>query len=238
MGHFSDLSALPSPDESVPPGEPAPPSPDLRNQQTWHLVQRHRAGDPAALDALFSRHYEKVFRVVRVKAGRSLPRDLELADVVHEALVAAIEDIDDYRPRDEATWVDWVVAIAQNRLRNHVRDAHALKRGGSTPHEPLLTATGSWRPIAADVTRVISQVVAAEDKARLDQCVAELPGDQRVVVLQRDYLDRSWDEIAVVLQRSSEACQQLHLRARMRLAESLAAKRNQPGGSGPDRATT
>ena len=81
-----------------PEGEPRATSPsalpdaELAGLKTWHLLQRHRAGDSGAVDALFSRHYEKVLRVVRVRCGSSIPRDLELVDVVHDALVAAIED--------------------------------------------------------------------------------------------------------------------------------------------------
>lgn len=232
MGNSSDLVAPPFP-EGEPRATPAaPPEAELAGLKTWHLLQRHRAGDSGALDALFGRHYERVLRVVRVRCGSSIPKDLELADVVHDALVAAIEDIDDFRPRDEAAWVDWVVAIAQNRLRNRVRDERALKRGGAVAREPLTTPTGSWRPIAADVTQVIAQVIASEEKALLDQCVSELTGDQRVVILQRDYLGRSWQEVAELLQRRVEACQQLHLRARMRLAEAIAAKRADQRGPG------
>jgi RNA polymerase sigma factor (sigma-70 family) len=190
---------------------------------TMTLIRRHRAGDGNALNALFLRHYEKVFRLVRVKLHGRPPPGMEIEDVVQNAMLDAIDGIRTFEPREDADWTDWVVRVALNHLKGDVRAENTVKRHPPQPLESLQTASGSWRNIAAEVTGVITQLVRSEEKRRLDACVSALTGLRRAVIVQRDYLGREWGEIARELGKRVGACQQLHLRARCKLAELLAA---------------
>lgn len=192
---------------------------DRDTTPTHLLLRQHRTGDPSALNTLFARHWEPVFRILRVRLRGQPPAGCEIEDLVQEAMMAAIEGLEQFEPREDAAWRDWVVTIAWRRMLNHVRAARVGKRWVQA--ESLQTQSGSWRQIRDPAANVVAEVVHSEAKQRIDQCVSQLTGSHRVVILERDYLGRDWPAIAAILGRGVGACQQLHLRARMKLAEML-----------------
>lgn len=181
------------------------------------LIARHRDGDPSALQNLFERYYDRVFRVVRIELnGHPIP-GREIADVVQDVFVRVIEGLEGYEPRTDTRWISWVATLARNVIINRRRDEAAVKRGGRLRANQLHTDSGSWREIAAEITGIVSRVVLSEEKERLDACMPKLADDQRRVVLLRDYVGYDWKTVAEEMGRSVEACQQLRLRARTEL---------------------
>lgn len=205
---------------------------DRENTPTFLLLRQHRAGDNGALETLFLRHYEAVFRSLRVRL-HGQPPGCEIEDLVQEAMLAAIEGLEKYEPREDAAWRDWVVTIGWRLFLNRVRDAKTQKREPGEHAESLQTPSGSWRQVTAPASGVIAEVIRSEEKRLMDQCVAQLTGSRRVVILERDYLGREWAEIAQLLNRDVGACQQLHLRTRTKLATMMARARggNDAAGS-------
>ncbi|MBK8098238.1 MAG: sigma-70 family RNA polymerase sigma factor [Planctomycetes bacterium] len=196
-------------------------TPAAKPDDTLLLIGRHRAGDPLALQDLFDRYYERVFRLVRVDLGGNPIPGREIADVVQDVFLRVVEGIDSYEPRPGLHWISWVATLARNQIRNQRRDARAGRRGGGVRPTALHTASGSWLQVEAHITGVVSAAVAREDAERIDACVPRLAEDHRQVVLSRDYEGLDWAAIAERMGRSPEACQQLHTRARLELLRML-----------------
>ena len=191
------------------------PTPAADN--TVALIDRHRGGDPTALQQLFERYYDRVYRLVRIELhGKPVP-GREIADVVQDVFVRVMEGMEGYEKRPDARWISWVANLARNEISNRRRDSMTLKRGGRLRATSLHTESGAWMQVAAEISGVVSRVILAADRERLDACVPRLREDHRRVVLLRDYAGHEWAAVAAELGRTVEACQQLHLRARSEL---------------------
>ena len=104
--------------------------------ETTRLLDRLRAGDPEAAEAVYVRLYEDLRRIAhRVFASQRKGHTLEPTALVHEAWVK-IAGAD-----SAASWKDSAHALAvaakamRQVLANHARDRAALKRGGGVFRE-------------------------------------------------------------------------------------------------------
>lgn len=144
------------------------------------LATKARAGDAAALHALVERHGPRVNRL----AGQ-LMSDLEDArDAAQESLIKLCTKIRQFRGDAQfATWLHRLVV-------NTCSDFHARKRVRST--EPLLSDQR-----AAGEDSDPSRLALLSDLRRdLAENLSRLSADQRAVVVLRDALDLSYEEVA------------------------------------------
>lgn len=184
---------------------------------TVALIRRFRDGDCSALNDLFDRYYERVYRLVRIElAGQPIP-GWEIVDVVQDVFLHVTERMDRYEERPDAQWISWLAKTARNAILNRRREARAEKRGSGWSNTPLHTDSGSWLQVEAHCRGVVTEVVSAIDKDRVDSSVPRLREELQRVVLLRDYEGHDWATIANKMERSAEACQQLHVRARVEL---------------------
>ena len=190
---------------------------------TLTLIDRHRAGDPRALDTLMARYYSRIERMVGIRVGPALLERESAADLVQDVLVRVVKGIERFEPRSGANWIDWVARLAENEIANHARAAQAKKRGGGLERRvrQLAETASSW-DLAAESTGVADRASRREQARILDRCIGNLPADRREVILLRDYAGCSWQEVADRLGRPTpEACQELHRRACRELRERL-----------------
>lgn len=187
--------------------QPDEPLPDLTD--SLELVRRAQDGQPEALDDLLRRYQDRVRRVVRVRLGSELRGDLDSMDLVQDTMAMAHRDLSKLRAETHAGLMRWFASLAENRIRDASKRLRALKRDRS--HRPI-GEPGEPDP-QADDTLPEDRAARREAREIVDECLAELPEDQREVILQRDYLAADWDEIGQVLGRSVPAAQQLHRRA-------------------------
>ena len=158
------------------------------------LVESFLKGDATAFDQLVRRHEELVLRIVR-----RYSRDADDArDLAQKTFVRAFEAARStfQRSRDERPpFQRWLVRIAVNLARNHVRDQGRWTRASvdrveQQPH-------GAPGPDAALVT--------SERAARLRKAVLELPARQREVLTLRLDAELPFAEIAAALEISENA---------------------------------
>jgi len=189
----------------APPPEPTP---------SLELVARARAGDAAAREALCARYYPRVFRVVRARMGARL-RALEAPeDLVQNTFLAALGALERFEAREDAQLIDWFARLTENQIRDAVKHHGAAKRAGG---ERALD--GAVLP-PADDTPPLERLSRAEEARLLDECIAELPHDEREALVLRDHAEASWAGIAAALSRPSEAAaRELYRRAQVRLME-------------------
>lgn len=199
--------------------------PDPRH--SLDLLAQAQAGDRAALEELLTRYQDRIRRIVRIQLGSSsLRRDYDSMDIVQSTFRAALPKIGDLRPRTAAGLLQWLALIATNQLRDAYASQRAAKRdirrvGPLHPEasgETVEPSAGAAGPAPDE------QVLMRELRDLLDAAVERLPGDQRRVVLLRDYCGQDWECIAAELERESGAARQLHQRAWIALRRELRPK--------------
>ncbi len=202
----------------LPPSHPPRPSePDATPPgltASLELVARAQAGDGEAKERLFARYYPRVFRVVRARMGVGL-RALEAPeDIVQNTFLAALSALERFEAREDAALIDWFARLTENQLRTVAKHHGAAKRARA---EPLSTAASEP---SSPAPSPLEQLTQAEQARLLDECIHELPADEREVLILRDHADASWSLIAARLGRPSEgAARELHRRAQVRLME-------------------
>lgn len=80
-----------------------------------NLVSAAAAGDPVALERLVSDYLPLVYNIV----GRALPVAADVDDVVQETMLRVVRSLPTLR--DPRVFRSWLVAVAMNQVRDHVR---------------------------------------------------------------------------------------------------------------------
>jgi RNA polymerase sigma-70 factor (ECF subfamily) len=175
------------------------------------LLERARAGDAAAIDALFARCVPILKRWAR---GR-LPgwaRDLaDTEDVVQEAVLQTFRHIETFDARGEGALQAYLRQAVMNRIRDHIR------RVGR-------------KPVATELDSVhedhgpspLEQAVGAEAVERYEQALARLSAVDRELVIASVELGYSPDQLAEATGRATaDAARKAARRALLKLAEEM-----------------
>lgn len=187
-------------------------------KRTQELVAQAQEGDASALDQLCGVYAERVRRIVRYRMGPELRSHLESMDLVQEALVEAVMDLDQFVYSSEGDFLRWISRIVENTIRDHVDKAHAAKRD-IRKQVPLDRAAGPASRSSRDaclpaVTTTPSAVLSLrEDLDRLEKAMDRLkPEYQEVIVLAKieglscqeisDKLGKSPAAVAMMLSRA------------------------------------
>jgi RNA polymerase sigma-70 factor (ECF subfamily) len=101
---------------------------NLALKKTQQLVTMAQEGNDTALDQLCSVYGERVRRIVRFRMGPALRAQMESMDLVQEALMEAIKDLDDFTFSNDGDFLRWLSSIVENTIRDNVDRIHAAKR--------------------------------------------------------------------------------------------------------------
>ena len=194
-------------------GEPPPDLTALQTdaEATLQLLQRARAGDLSAVDALMARYLP---RLRRWASGR-MPiwaRDVaDTDDIVQEAMLRTFARLDDFEPRREGALQAYLRQAILNRIRDELR--RAASRTPSIeldPHSPDLGASP------------FEHAVGTEMAERYEAALASLSDDDREAIVARVELGGTYEEVAVALGKpSADAARMAVGRALLKLAEGM-----------------
>ncbi len=192
------------------------------------LLARMRAGDGAAFDELVRRHHGRLLRLARMFVST----DASAEEVVQDTWLAVLDGLDTFEER--ASLVTWISRILVNRAKTRgVREARtmpfsAIDDGSSEAAEPVVdperfNEKGKWSappPRWEDETpeRLVGN---QEAMALLDDELRQLPERQRIVVVLRDTLGWTAEEVCNVLELNETNQRVLLHRARSRLRARL-----------------
>src|SRR3954464_2869963 len=167
------------------------------------LAVRAQDGDRAALAALVERHEPRVRRL----AGSLLNDPQDAEDAAQEALAKVLTRIDQFR--GEARFATWLYSLVTNTCRD------LGERQRRRQHQPLETA-----PEATSALGPQDRACQREARAELTRELEGLSNDQRHVMVMKDVLALSYEEIAAVLEMpvGTVKCHAHRGRARMRRA--------------------
>jgi RNA polymerase sigma-70 factor (ECF subfamily) len=170
------------------------------------LVVRAQEGDPNAFEVLARRHQAALYRVaVRVLGDRG-----EAEDALQEALIDAWRRID--RFRTDSSFATWMYRIVTNRCLD------LLRKRRPVPVEQL----DDHRPAPDDPERAAELDAGL---AALGRALRGLPDELRVCWVLRELEGLGYADIAQITGASEDAVRGRIHRARVRLAEVMAAWR-------------
>ena len=174
------------------------------------LLRKARAGDPASLDELLSRHERQVFRFGLRMCGN----EDDARDVLQETLLAAFRNIEGFR--GDAQLSTWLYQIARSFcLRSRRRTA-----GEPESVEPLESPAAAG--VASEALQPDSAAHAREIGQLLQAAILSLPVAYREALILRDVEGLSAEEAAKVVGIEVGALKSRLHRARTELRERLA----------------
>ena len=198
------------------------------------LVARLRAGDSHAFDALVRRHHGRLVRLARLFVST----DASAEEVVQDAWVAVLDQLDAFEER--SSLLTWISRILVNRAKTRgVREARSLPfsamaeddaEGGDPVDASRFTDRGAWSapPTRWDDETPERLVGNQQAMAILDEELRQLPERQRVVVVLRDTLGWTAEEVCNVLEVNETNQRVLLHRARSRLRARLESHFEKP----------
>lgn len=151
------------------------------------LVERFRAGDAAAFDALVRRYQRRIYWLARRYVGS----DADAKDVAQRALVQAFTRV--RQLAHGAAFATWVYRIAANLALNVVRD----RRPETALADDVATALAPEPHV--------EPMMEEEAQRRLRRAVAELPPQQRLVVELRVFEELPFRQVAEIAECSEDS---------------------------------
>lgn len=189
------------------------------------LVERARAGELDAFEALTTRYERRVFSL----AMRMLRQEQDAEDVTQQTFMSVLENLKDFR--GEATFATWLFRIATHAALKVIRKQKGLKtisleettegtgQVDSIPHPEFIA---DWRQSPEELVR------RNEVRRLLDEALARLDEKHRLVFLLRDVEGFSVRETAQALGLTEANTKVRLLRARLQLREELTRSLGDP----------
>jgi RNA polymerase sigma-70 factor, ECF subfamily len=206
----------------------------MDRDDTDQLLKKAGAGEPAALNAMFERHWERLRRMVQMRPDWRLQSRVDASDVIQDACVEATRRLQDYLRAPTMPLFLWLRFLVGERLlilhRHHLGvKARDARREVSLFQDALPEASSA--ALAAQLmgqhTSPSEAAVRAERLLRLQEAINRLdPIDREVLSLRHfEQLDRA--EAAQVLGIKEAAAAKRYIRALNRLKVILTGL---PGG--------
>ena len=183
---------------------------------TDELVQRAQKGDTAAFEELMTAHEKQVYGVALRMTGQ---RE-DAADVTQEVFLAAWKNMCTFR--GQGSFAGWLYRLTANACIDHLRRE---KRRRTVPLTRLDDEEQELE-LPDPSPGPEEQAERTERRAALRRAVAQLPEDQRTVLLLRETGGLSYQEIAGTLNIPAGTVKSRIARARLQLREQLARDGN------------
>jgi len=198
------------------------------------LIERARAGDPRALNALFVRYRDRLRRMVEMRLDTRLQARLDASDVVQDAYVEVAERLEEYLRDPRLPLFLWLRLVVGERLmklhRHHLgtqmRDAGrevSLYQGAL----PAASSAALAAQLLGHYTSPTQAVVRAERILRVQEALNTLDPMDREILSLRHFEELTAAEAAQVLGIEESAAAKRYFRALKRFKDILAAL---PGG--------
>ena len=187
---------------------------DLNPSETRILVQRCKSGERGAFDDLIKRYEKKVYNFAYRLSGNYD----EANDVASETFVRVFNALGNFR--GDSSFITWLFRIVTNVYLDE------KKRQRSRPHQSLeeiieLEETSVQRQIEDPGPTPEVQVQRLESTAILQNAINSLPDYQRMMIVMYHTENRSYDEIAAILDLPIGTVKSRLNRARLSLRDKL-----------------
>lgn len=184
------------------------------------FLSRLRARDEDAFTEVVRTHGDRVYNLVLRLVGS--PSEAE--DIAQEVFVTVFKSIESYR--GEAKLSTWILRIAANHAKNRIK---YLSRRRTTSQETMDPdamdfAEEGKNSVQAHFNAPDVALEAAESERFMQNAIAQLDEDQRLLVVLRDVEDLSYEEIVEITGLVEGTVKSRLHRARMALKTILEDK--------------
>lgn len=185
-------------------------------------------GDAQAREELFTRCRSYIHLLARAWSLARFQARFDASDLVQQTMMDAYRDFDQFKGRSELEWLAWLRQILDHNAHDAVRQhgeagKRAVNRECSLDRDTVSqNGSTSYKFEAADPSP--SEVlILNEQSLQLAEAIDRLEGDYREVIILRNILRLSFEEVADRMNRSRPASQMLWMRAIQRLREHMQA---------------
>lgn len=190
------------------------------------LLTRLRAGDQSALAELFTRHRDKLRRMVELRLDHRLGGRVSPSDVLQEAYIDALKRVDHYFEKPDQPFFGWLRLVVGQRLADTHREHLALKRNAAQEVPIYRGSPGASSACLAAflIGNLASPSHAAqrnESFALLEEALNKMDPLDREVLALRHFEELSNGETAELLGIQTAAASKRYVRALARLRQIL-----------------
>jgi RNA polymerase sigma-70 factor (ECF subfamily) len=190
------------------------------------LVTAAIAGDHVALERLLLSHYDSLARRIGAKLPARLQATQAVEDILQQTFLEAFRDVRNFQPRNDASFGDWLVRIAEHRLLDAIKHHDRRKRGGgwgriegAAPDDSGLVPLLDW--LAGDETPPSRAAARDEALQALQIALAGLEHDQREAIRMRLLEGMSLEDVAAALGKTPDAVRGLVHRGKQKLRDAM-----------------
>ena len=161
---------------------------DLKDQELVHLYRSKQ--DQLAFQELMNRHQTKIYSYIF-----SMVHNQEVAnDIFQDTFTKVITKMDETYD-EQGKWIAWVMRIAHNATIDHIRkQKRFVDVSGTTDDESKEDFYDRLEDESAIDQQ--TQLEMDESASELMKYIAELPEEQRTVIMLRHYYEMPFKEIA------------------------------------------
>jgi RNA polymerase sigma-70 factor, ECF subfamily len=157
------------------------------------LLRRLRDRDERAFRELVEEHRDRVYNIT----FRMLGNRAEAEDVAQEVFIAVFKTIQDFRA--ESKFSTWLYRVAVNHCKNRIKYLARRHDRDREEIDETTHGTGVNGTIGGPVPSSPAKALESAQMERLMQdAIANLEEDQRIVVVLRDVEDLSIEEICEI----------------------------------------
>jgi RNA polymerase sigma-70 factor (ECF subfamily) len=182
------------------------------------LLDRLIERDEQAFSEIVRLHGDKVFSLIY----RMLGNRQEAEDVAQDVFITVFKTIESFR--GEAKFTTWLLRIAANHAKNRIKHLARRPTEGADPDDVSQLRTLPDRPsppVQARIETPDAMLEAAQTERLMQEAIANLPEDQRLLVVLRDVEEMSYQEIEEITGLPEGTIKSRLHRARMAIKEWL-----------------
>lgn len=154
------------------------------------LVDRYIEGDESCLEVLIERHKGRIFSFIIKRV-----RDKMLAeDIFQETFFKVIRSLKGGLYNEEDKFLPWVMRISRNMIIDHFRRAGRIRMVSSVRNQDG-EQTDIFNVIDVGEKIYVTHVEKRQAHRHIRKLIKNLPGEQRQVLVMREYFDMSFNEI-------------------------------------------
>jgi RNA polymerase sigma factor (sigma-70 family) len=177
----------------------------------WDLLARSAAGDDDAFRVIVERHQDRVVRLCQ----RLLVDREDALDAAQEVFIKAYQKAGELQRRGEL--FTWLYRVATNHCFNRLRRRRIVR---FLPFgDKSLEETSSIEPVSRSVGPE-TEMIARERWQATQSAIAQLPENQRAVLVLARFEGLSYRQIAEILEISESAVESRLFRAMRNLAKA------------------
>jgi RNA polymerase sigma-70 factor (ECF subfamily) len=190
--------------------------PYTMSEDERRLIARLLERDEQAFNDIMRLYQDKVFSLI----FRMLGNRPEAEDVTQEVFITVFKNIESFR--GEAKFTTWLLRIAANHSKNRIKHLARRPTEGADPDDVSQLRALPDRPAPPVQSRIDTPdtlLEAAQTERLMQEAIANLPEDQRLLVVLRDVEEMSYQEIEEITGLPEGTIKSRLHRARMAIKE-------------------